>query len=388
MEVDLRKIGGVGDGTTSNTAAFKLAVTMIAAAGGGTLKIDAAVHNIFLTGPFNCTSNMVLRVGANVTVLGSTNLTEWPLMPPMPSYGQGRDHPGPRRVSLVHGFNLSNLTLTGAGTIDGQGQFWWDRVDSHAEKYTRGHLIECMHCSQLELSHLTLQNSPFWTVHPVYCIGVHAHHLTILNPLRSPNTDGIDPDSTRDVLLEYNTISTGDDCYALKSGWDKFGYELGIPTANVTIRHGSCESPTSAGVCIGSEMSGGVEDVRSYNLSFSNCKYPFRIKTGRGRGGHVRRLDFGSATIADVPPGGTAFEFSEFYGGHPRGGYNASALPEVSAVHVHDVTGDATAAAELLGLRQDAAGAAAPSRYAMQGISFSHVWVNGTWHSIASHSIT
>ena len=220
MDVDIRTLGGVGDGSTSNTAVFKLAVSMLAAAGGGTLRLEAdttGLNNTFLTGPFNCTSNMVLLVGSGVTLLGSNNLTEWPLMPPMPSYGQGRDHPGPRRVSLVHGFNLTNLTLTGEGTIDGQGQFWWDRHNSRVEKYTRGHLIECMYCSHLELSHLTLRNSPFWTVHPAFCAGVHAHHLTILNPLHSPNTDGIDPDSTRDVLLHHNRISTGDDCYALKS---------------------------------------------------------------------------------------------------------------------------------------------------------------------------
>jgi len=126
-------------------------------------------------------------------------------------------------------------------------------------------------------------------------------------------------------------------------------------------------------------MSGGVEDVRTWNLSFTNVSFPFRIKTGVGRGGFVRRLDFGSASIAQVPPGGKAFEFSEFYGGHPKHGYNKSAIPEVGAVHVHDVTGEAEVAAELLGILEDPAGATAPGRYAMQGVTFDSVNVSGSW---------
>lgn len=90
----------------------------------------------------------------------------------------------------------------------------------------------------IEISHLTLVNSPFWTVHPVYCKGFYAHHLTILNDLHSPNTDGIDPDSTQDVVLAHNHIATGDDCYALKSGWDKAGYTYNEPTKNVSIYGG------------------------------------------------------------------------------------------------------------------------------------------------------
>jgi polygalacturonase len=105
-------------------------------------------------------------------------------------------------------------------------------------------LIEFMWSTALEVSWLKLVQSPFWTVHPVYCQGFYAHHLTILNDLHSPNTDGIDPDSTTDVVLAHNYIKTGDDCYALKSGWDAAGYTYAKPTRNVSIYGGYCESPT------------------------------------------------------------------------------------------------------------------------------------------------
>ena len=86
---------------------------------------------MFVTGPFNLTSHCTLYLEHGATLLGSTDLAEWPLMPAMPSYGTGRDHPGPRHVSLIHGFHLSDVVITGAnGTIDGNGAFWWHRHGS------------------------------------------------------------------------------------------------------------------------------------------------------------------------------------------------------------------------------------------------------------------
>jgi polygalacturonase len=132
--ISITDVGGVGDGKTSNTASFVGAVAKLAET-GGTLKVPAGV---FLTGPFNLTSHMTLLVEDGGTILGSTNLSEWPLMPPMPSYGQGRDHPGPRHVSLIHGFNLTDVVVTGNGTIDGNGAFWWDRHNKkvHSSPYS------------------------------------------------------------------------------------------------------------------------------------------------------------------------------------------------------------------------------------------------------------
>ena len=196
-------LGGVGDGSTSNTAALRHGIRLIAAAGGGELRVDGRFgQRTFLTGPFNLTSNLRLVVAPNTTLLGSTDLVEWPLIAPLASYGQGRDHPGPRRVSLIHGFGLRNVTVTGGGTIDGQGAFWWrlhrasEAGSPGAERFTRGHLVEFVRSQSVELSHLTLRNSPFWTVHPAFCSDVEVHHVAIHNPPDSPQTDGIDPDSS------------------------------------------------------------------------------------------------------------------------------------------------------------------------------------------------
>lgn len=192
--ISIAKFGGKGDNRTSNTAGFKAAVAEIKGAGGGTLLVPAGT---WLTGPFNLTSNMTLYLTEGASIQGSTDLQEWPLMPPMKSYGQGRDHPGPRHVSLLHGFGLNGLTIGGEnGTVDGGGPFWWSRHNSHQETHTRGHLFECMNCTDLLFQDVTFTKSPFWTVHPVFSRRVIARRLTILNDHHSPNTDGFDPDST------------------------------------------------------------------------------------------------------------------------------------------------------------------------------------------------
>ena len=78
-----------------------------------------------------------------------------------------------------------------------------------------------------------MTNPPFWTVHPTFCNNVHIHDVRIVT--EGPNTDGIDPDSSQNVLIERCYISTGDDCIAIKSGKDEDGRAVGIPTANVLV---------------------------------------------------------------------------------------------------------------------------------------------------------
>ena len=115
--------------------------------------------------------------------------------------------------------------------------------------YTRGHLIEIMWSKNIEVSNLFLTNSPFWTVHPVYVDGFVARGLTIVNPVSgAPNTDGIDPDSTSNVLIEDCYIRTGDDAIAIKSGWDEFGYGYNVSSSNITIRNMVLSSPCCAAV--------------------------------------------------------------------------------------------------------------------------------------------
>lgn len=231
---NVRDFGAVGDGVTMDTAAAVAAIAAVASAGSGVVFFPSGGR--YLLAPFNLTSHCTLFVDANATLLASTDPDDWPLIPAMPSYGQGKKGGAVRRASLIHGMHLTDVIVTGAnGTIDGRGAMWWH---SRPGGYTPGHLIELMWSQHVEVSNLTLTNSPFWTVHPVYVRGFTARNLTILNPTSgSKNTDGIDPDSTSDVLIEGCYIRTGDDAIAIKSGWDEYGYDFGMPSIHPLRNH-------------------------------------------------------------------------------------------------------------------------------------------------------
>eukprot|EP00911_Craspedida_sp_UC1_P002345 UC1_evm1s1760 len=287
--VDITDFGAVGDGKTVNTAAFEKAVGRCASLMDCQLNVPPG---IWVTAPFNLTSHFTLNVSSRAKLVATTDPATWPIIPALPSYGQGRDHPGPRRTSFLHGEHLRDVILTGGGVVDGQGQSWWARHKARNETYTRGRLFELMWTDGILLEDLTFINSPFWTLHPTYSSNIVARRLTIINPNDSPNTDGFDPDSCENVTLVDSFFNVGDDGVAIKSGWDCFGIETNVPTRNVYIRNLTVNSPCCAGICIGSEMSGGVENVVVEDCHFHSVGQGLRIKAGLGRGAFVRNISY------------------------------------------------------------------------------------------------
>uniref|UniRef100_A0A803P3C5 Polygalacturonase n=1 Tax=Cannabis sativa TaxID=3483 RepID=A0A803P3C5_CANSA len=282
---NLTDFGAVGDGVTVNTEAFEravLAISKLGKKGGGQLNVPPGR---WLTAPFNLTSHMTLFLAEDAEILGIQDEKYWPLMPPLPSYGYGREHPGPRYGSLIHGQNLKDLVITGHnGTINGQGQTWWKKYRQKLLNYTRGPLVQIMWSSDIVITNITLRDSPFWTLHPYDCKNVTIRNVTILAPVyEAPNTDGIDPDSCEDMVIEDCYISVGDDAIAIKSGWDQYGISYGRPSRNILIRNLVVRSMVSAGVSIGSEMSGGVSNVTVENLLVWSSRRAVRIKTAPGR---------------------------------------------------------------------------------------------------------
>ena len=170
--------GGIGDGVTLNTVAFQYAIQAAKRYNEQLKDHDKKLRGVeiiiglpsenktFLTGPFNLTSHFTLTVSASNSIIASPDPNLWPIIDPLPSYGQGRDHQGPRRVPFIGGFNLTDITIRGGGMIDGKGETWWKRHKSGKEKYTRGRLFETLYTDGVLLEDITLQNSPFWTIHP------------------------------------------------------------------------------------------------------------------------------------------------------------------------------------------------------------------------------
>ncbi|XP_058105652.1 probable polygalacturonase [Magnolia sinica] len=348
--VSLTDFGGVGDGSTSNTKAFQEAITHLSqfsSNGGGQLFIPAGK---WVTGSFNLTSAFTLYLHKDAVILGSQDMNEWPLIDPLPSYGRGRDAPGGRYSSLITGSNLTDVVITGDnGTIDGQGALWWQKFHSKKLKYTRGYLIELMYSNQILISNLQLINSPSWNVHPVYSSNIIVKGITIIAPVRSPNTDGINPDSCTNVRIEDCYIVSGDDCVAIKSGWDEYGISFGMPTKQVIIRRLTCISPTSAVIALGSEMSGGIQDVRAEDIHAIDSESGVRIKTAPGRGGFVKDIYVRGFTMHTMK---WAFWMTGSYGSHADGKYDPNAIPVIESISYSNVIAEnVTMAGRLEGIQ-------------------------------------
>ncbi|KAL7191559.1 hypothetical protein ACSBR2_023605 [Camellia fascicularis] len=335
LAFNLTDFGGVGDGVTVNTEAFERAVSEIKKRGGGQLNVE---NGYWLTAPFNLTSHITLFLAENAVILGIDDEKYWPLMPPLPSYGYGRECPGPRYGSLIHGQNLKDVVITGYnGTINGQGQTWWEKHQKKLLNHTRGPLVQIMWSKDIQISNITLRDSPFWTLHPYDCNNVTIRNVTILAPLSgAPNTDGVDPDSCENVVIEDCYISVGDDGIAIKSGWDQYGIAYGRPSTNILIRNLIVRSMVSAGVSIGSEMSGGVSNVTVENLYVWNSRRGVRIKTCAGRGGYVRNITYRNLTLDNVRVG---IVIKTDYNEHPDEGYDPKALPIIENISYIGIRG-------------------------------------------------
>ncbi|KAH7557690.1 hypothetical protein JRO89_XS11G0202000 [Xanthoceras sorbifolium] len=348
----LTDFGGVGDGKTSNTKAFASAIANLsrfASDGGATLVVPPGK---WLTGSFNLTSHFTLYIHKDAVLLGSEDESEWPRIPVLPSYGRGRDAPGGRLSSLIFGTNLTDVIVTGGnGTLDGQGAYWWEKFRNKKLDVTRPYLIEIMYSNQVQISNLTLVNSPSWNVHPIYCSDVIIQGLTILAPVDSPNTDGINPDSCTNIRIEDCYIVSGDDCIAVKSGWDQYGIKVGMPTQHLVIRRLTCISPDSATIALGSEMSGGIQDVRAEDITAIDTQAGVRIKTAVGRGGYVKDIYVRRMTMKTMK---YVFWITGSYGSHPDPGYDPKALPDIHGINFRDMVAEnVTYSARLDGIPND-----------------------------------
>ncbi|KAM3682170.1 hypothetical protein ACB098_12G053000 [Castanea mollissima] len=244
----LTDFGAVGDGKTSNTKAFNAAIQKLStytSDGGAQLIVPPGK---WLTGSFNLTSHFTLFVHKDAVILGSQDESEWPAIPVLPSYDRGRDAPGGRLSALIFGSNLTDV-----------GSTWWKKFRAGESNVTRPYMIEI--------------------------INVLVKGLTILAPVDSPNTDGVDPHSCTNTRIEDCFIVSGDDCIAVKSGSVEYGIKVGMPTQHLIIRRLTCISPDSAtNITLGSEMSGGIQDVRAEDITAIDTESGVRIKTAVGRG--------------------------------------------------------------------------------------------------------
>jgi len=293
--------GAQANGRTKDTDAIQKAIDICAMKGGGTVTL---AKGVYLTAPITLKNNITLNIAAGATLLGSPDHADYPQM---------QVFKAPGRQSLISAVRAHGITITGGGTIDGNGSSWWRNEAGlrpsgiMGQTVFRPRLIVFDHSWYIRITDVTVQNSPSWQIVPYYCNDVVIRNIKVLAPPDSPNTDAIDPFSSTNVVIDQVTADVGDDNIAIKSG------RIGSPgpddpSENITIT--DCIFLHGHGLSIGSELSGGAKDIRAERIHFKGTDQGIRIKSNRDRGHDVSGLFFKDIDMEDV---GTGILISEYY---------------------------------------------------------------------------
>jgi len=329
--VDMRRAGARGNGSTLNTRVINRTINKLHASGGGTLFFPAGTY---LTGAIRMKSNITIELSAGATLLFSDDFDNYLPFVEMRYEGVVMQsfHP------LIYAVDAENITIKGEGKLDGQGQKWWDEfnrvvadlrengvrdinkyqpmwdkandvqalynetnedyVRTLQRRFFRPPFIQMIRCNNIRIEGVTIVNSPFWTINPEFSENIKILGVNIINP-KSPNTDGINPSSCRNVLIANCFISVGDDCITIKSGRDGQGRRYAVPSENITITNCIMLSG-HGGVVIGSETSGSVRNIVISNCIFDGTARGIRLKSSRGRGGVVENIRISNIVMRNI----------------------------------------------------------------------------------------
>ena len=353
-EVNLTDFGGVGDGVALNSEAFAAAVAELVRLGGGRLVVPAG---IWRTGPIELKSNIDLHVEKDAVIVFDPDQDLYPIID---TNFEGLDVR--RCVSPINATGEHDIAISGGGIIDGSGEFWrevkrrkvsddqWKAIlkrgglvsedgsvwfpdegyakaratagslnypdpsldEQEIKTFLRPVLVSLRECERVLLEDCTFQNSPCWNLHPLYCKDVIIRNITVRNPHYSANGDGIDIDACENVILAGSSFDVGDDAICIKSGKDADGRRharqcRNLIIADCTVYHGH------GGFVVGSEMSGGVENIRVTGCRFIGTDVGLRFKSTRGRGGVVKDIWCDHIYMKDIVSYGVIFNL--YYAG-------------------------------------------------------------------------
>lgn len=223
---------------------------------------------------------------------------------------------------LIYARGAQDIAITGKGVIDGQGFegfFRWrpnqqgdqmalrkmgaEGVPSRQRVFGEGHFlrpgfVQFLSCQRVLIEGPRFVDSTFWMIHPVYC-----DHVTVRGiSLKSDhlNSDGVDPDSSTNVLIENCIFDVGDDGVAIKAGRDQDGWRVGRPSRRIVVRDCEYRGTAGGGMSIGSEMSGGVEEIFCKRYRMNDVVHGLYFKSNNDRGGYIRDVHFRNIDIASA----------------------------------------------------------------------------------------
>ncbi len=352
---DIRKYGAVSGGKILCHTAINQAISIASSNGGGVVLVP---KGFWLSGPIDLKSNVNLHLEDGAFIQFSDNREDYPVV-----LTTWEGQPAYRCHAPLWGVNLVNIAITGKGIMDGAGQVWkqvkksklteaqwkalvksggvvdeagtawypseiskfgnenreWtnnitagkSKEDYEAIRdFLRPNMVSLTNCRNVLLEDVTFLNSPAWTLHPLLCKHITIRNVNVKNPWYGQNNDAIDIESCTNGILDGCTFDTGDDAITIKSGRDKPGRERGVATSNfivknTTVFHGH------GGFVIGSEMSGGVNNLFVNNCNFLGTDIGLRFKTTRGRGGVVKDIYISDINMNNIPA--EAIRFNMYY---------------------------------------------------------------------------
>ncbi|MDR3456640.1 MAG: glycoside hydrolase family 28 protein [Verrucomicrobiae bacterium] len=277
--------GAKGDGVTKDTDAIQKALDACGENGGGTVLVP---DGVYLTGSLQLHANTTLQFQGRSSLLGSPDIADYPLVNVR---WEGEFREGHR--ALISATDAANVTITGGGIFG-------PPLPLGKLRNPRGPvLIELTGCTNALLEGFTTQYQQLWSIHVLFCKNFTARSLTVRTVYA--NGDGLDVDSCDGVTIDHCDIDTGDDAISLKSGRGLAAQNLSRPTENVIIRDCQLQSSKYAAIGLGTEMSGGIRNVKIVNCVISGWQNAIFIKSRDGRGGYMEDITGEDLTVLKSP---------------------------------------------------------------------------------------
>jgi len=342
--VSVRDFGAVGDGETLETATIQKALDAVADRGGGVVQVPAGRY---VTGSLVMKSHTTLHLETGASLLGSTNADDYPIVRARWEGIETNCHRG-----LISADHAKDIAITGSGVIEGNPAV--GRL-----RNPRGPTVmEFIECGNVRVEGVTLKSSRMWTLHPAYCHDVRISGVTFNTT--GANSDGIDPDSCRRVVIDGCTFSTGDDNIAIKSGKGQEGVKIGRPSEDILITNCTFIKGYTS-IAFGSELSGGIRRVRISHCTFGLGRAAMQLKSRPGRAGYLHDLAADHLVVGPEPLLEIIGNYS--FNPDPQGVPGAKGITQFSHIRITDVRIASTNLLTILG----------PAEKPVNGIQISRV---------------
>jgi len=332
-EFVITDFGAEAGNKDKNTLAIKKAIEKANAVGGGTVIIP---QGEWITGKIHFKSNVNLHLNKGAVLLFSGDPEDY--LPPVRSSWEGFECYN--YSPLIYAYQCKNIAISGEGRLEAQmevWQQWFARPKAHMENlkrlyfmgsndtavaerqmvndsaHFRPQFIQFNRSENILLDGISIKHSPFWTIHLFLSRDIIVRNLNVY--AHGHNNDGIDPEMSQNILIENCVFDQGDDAIAVKSGRNQDAWRLHTPSKNIVIKNCTVINGHQL-VAIGSELSGGIENIFIDSCRVANGAKLFHllfIKTNERRGGFVKNIYMQNVTAGKIDMGILGIETDVLY---------------------------------------------------------------------------